>query len=353
VVSDRFATRLLTPHIFENNSIMPGFRISIDLGEGYNDPLQFIECVQLAETYGFETVWLGDHFIPWVHSQNKSAFVWSVMPVCLDRTDKVKVGPDVTVPIGGRFHPAIIAQAAATIDNIYPGRFLLGVGSGEAMNEQRFMPNGFPKWQERIERLAEATELIRRLWSSEEYFDFHGKYFKMDQVFLYTKPKSTIPIYFSAIGVKAAGYAGQYGDNLVTTGNSAKECRDIIFPAFEAGARKSGKDPSKMEKMVTFEVYLMDKESGVKRMRETGEAGVCRRGAFVEQDPRKIAEMESEVSDEDIINSYCFATSPDQVIERVEQYRRAGATSVNICTHSFPENIRYMGEKILPHFKEK
>ena len=108
-----------------------------------------------------------------------------------------------------------------------------------------------------------------------------------------------------------------------------------------------------MEKMVTFEVYLMDEESGVKRMRETGEAGVCRREAFSEQDPRKIAEMEREVSDEDIINSYCFATSPDQVIERVEQYRRVGATRVNICTHSFPENIRYMGEKVLPHFTEK
>ena len=312
--------------------------------------MRFAECVQLAESLGFETVWLGDHFIPWVHSQNKSAFVWSVMSVALDRTMHVRVGPNVTAPIGGRFHPAIIAQAAATIDNMYPGRFLLGVGSGEAMNEHRFMPNGFPRWQERIERLAEATELIRKLWTSDDFFDFHGKYFKMDQVFLYTKPKGQIPIFFSGMGPKAARYAGEFGDSLVTTGNSPEKCRDVIFPAFEAGARAAGKDPSKMDKMVLFEVYLMGREEGIRRMRETGEAGVQGKRAFVELDPRKIAEMEKEVSDDEIIRSYRFSTNADEIIEFIEQYRRAGATLVDICTHSFPENIRFVGEKILPHF---
>ncbi len=193
--------------------------------------MRFVECAVLAEKYGFDTVWFGDHLLPWVHNQNKSAFVWSVMPLALDRTKRIKVGPLVTSPIGGRYHPAIIGQAAATLDNMYPGRFQLGVGSGEAMSETRFFPDGWPRWQERIERLSEAVVLIKRMWESEKYFTYEGKHFKMYNFYLYTKPKTKIPIYFAAQGRKAASYAGIYGDHLVTV-NPPETCRDIVFPSF-------------------------------------------------------------------------------------------------------------------------
>jgi alkanesulfonate monooxygenase SsuD/methylene tetrahydromethanopterin reductase-like flavin-dependent oxidoreductase (luciferase family) len=121
-------------------------KLSIDLGESYQDPIKFVECVELAESLGIETVWFGDHFLPWSHSGSKSAFVWSVMAVALDRTKEIVIGPNVTSPIGGRYHPAIVAQSIATLDNMYSGRVLLGVGFGEAMNEARFFPNStFPK----------------------------------------------------------------------------------------------------------------------------------------------------------------------------------------------------------------
>src|SRR3990172_4289655 len=161
----------------------PCLKISVNLGEGYNDPRRFVECAVIAEKYGFDTVWFGDHLVPWTHSQNKSAFVWSVMPSALERTNRIKVGALVTSPIGGRYHPLIIGQAAATLDNIYPGRFRLGVGSGEAINESNFFPNGWPRWQERIERLSEAVVLVRSMWESEEYFSYQGKYFKISNFF--------------------------------------------------------------------------------------------------------------------------------------------------------------------------
>src|SRR5437867_9338876 len=98
---------------------------------------------------------------------------------------------------------------------MYPARFLLGVGSGEAVSEARFF-RSMPRWRERTERLIESITLMKKLWYSEEYFTFEGKYFGLTDVFLYTKPKTRIPIYFSAIGKKAAAIAGTYGDNLVT-----------------------------------------------------------------------------------------------------------------------------------------
>jgi len=97
--------------------------------------MSFVECVQLAEKYDFDTAWFGDHLCPFIHRGMKSAFVWSLFGTALERTKRIRVGPDVTCPIGGRYHPFILAQAAATLDNMYPGRLAVGVGSGEAINE--------------------------------------------------------------------------------------------------------------------------------------------------------------------------------------------------------------------------
>ncbi len=304
--------------------------------------MRFVECTVLAEKFGFDTVWFGDHLVPWTHSQNKSAFCWSVMSVALDRTKTIRVGPVVTTPIGGRYHPIIIGQAAATLNNMYPGRFLLGVGSGEAINEAMFFPQEkWPKWQERTERLCEGITLMKKMWQSPDYFAFEGKYFPLSKFFLYTKPKTEIPIYFSAVGEKAATYAGIYGDHLVTI-NSPSRCRDVIFPIFEAAARKTGKDPSKMEKMV---------EMGMSRVRPSQSRSKSVFSDIInETDPREIEEMRQRVSDSTHTR---LDPSPDDIIEAVDSYWKVGATHVEIDTNSFPERIRFLGEKVLPYFLER
>ena len=156
--------------------------------------------------------------MPWMDSGKRSAFVWSLMGSALEASKKIQVGPYVSTPIGARYHPAIVAQASATLDNMYPGRFIIGVGTGEAVNEAMFLPSGWPRWKERTDRLVEGVELMKRLWSSDSYFDFQGNYFKMNQVFLYTKPKTNLKVYFSAVGEKFAEISGKYGDGLITLG---------------------------------------------------------------------------------------------------------------------------------------
>jgi G6PDH family F420-dependent oxidoreductase len=327
-------------------------KISVDVGENYNDPQKFVECAVVAERYGFDAMWFGDHFLPWFHGGNRSSFVWSVMPVALDRTKNIRIGPDVTCPIGGRFHPAIIAQASATLDNMYPGRFLLGVGSGEAINEARFFGKGWPSWNERIERLAEGITLMRQMWESDDYFNFNGKNFTMKDLFLYTRPKTRIPIYFSALGPKAASIAGEYGDHLVTMG-TPERCADVIFPAFESGARKAGKDPKKCEKMILLDVYFGTKEEGLKKLKETGEAGSTDFASFGILDPRKIEEIGHNVSDNTILSGKLFAATPEELISAIENYASKGATHIAVATNSFPERIQFVGEKVLPYFENE
>jgi coenzyme F420-dependent glucose-6-phosphate dehydrogenase len=183
-----------------------------------------------AEKMGFEYVWHADHYFPFQPAFKHTIFVWEVLAAIAARTKTVKVGPAATAPIGGRYHPMLIAQAAATMDRMFPGRFVLAVGSGEAINETRFLGR-WPKWDERMGRLLEGVELIKRLWTEEEYFDFDGKYFKVPQAFLYLKPKNEIPIYLSAFGVKAAVVAGKHADRFITEG-TVEHIRDVIFPKF-------------------------------------------------------------------------------------------------------------------------
>lgn len=325
--------------------------IAVDIGENDKDPAEFRDCVILAEKLGFDAVWLGDHFMPWVHIGNKSAYVWSLMGSCLEATKKIKVGPYVTTPIGARYHPAIIAQASATLDNMYPGRFLLGVGTGEAINEVPFF-QGWPPWEERMERLIEGTQLIRKLWKADSYFDFRGEYFRADQVFLYTKPKTDMKIYFSGVGVKAARYAGEYGDGLITLSshNNLQRCRDVVFPSFYDGVRRAGKDPSQMKIALSLSVTLESPKSFLEKARAY--SGLYSERAWDVSDPRKVERMGQEMTDEDLLKTTHFCQKWSDVVELVAKYQEIGVTQMVLQPGADKKQIRTYAEKILPHFRK-
>ena len=324
----------------------------MDIGENEQDPEVFKECVILAEKLGFDVAWLGDHFLPWAHSSNRSSFVWSLMGSSLEASKKIKLGPYVTTPIGARYHPAIVAQAAATLDNMYPGRFLLGVGTGEAMNEVPFFGR-WPNWKERMDRLIEGVQLMRKLWKSDEYFDFDGKYFPAHQIFLYTKPRTDLKVYFSGVGPKAARYAGEYGDALVTLShaNNLERLKEVIFPLFDEGARSAGKDPSKMEKVVSFNFTMKDPETYSKTERRY--AGVIPKEGTNEPDPRKIEQLGADLPDEDLFKSVAFLSKWSDVVDLISQFREAGTTQIVLQTGADKKTLRTFAQKILPEFKPR
>ncbi|GBC68417.1 F420-dependent glucose-6-phosphate dehydrogenase 1 [archaeon HR01] len=331
---------------------MKGLKIGIDLGENEAEPRKFVECAVLAEKLGFDSVWFGDHFMPWIHTGGKAAFVWSVMAAALERTERIIMGPDVTCVIDGRYHPALIAQAAATLDNMYPGRVAIGVGSGEAVNEAPFFMDRWgkwPPWSERIRRTVEGVALMRKLWTSTDYFSFQGEFFKMRDLFLYTKPKTAIPIYFSALGKRAAVYAGMYGDHLVTIG-TPDQCRSQIFPNFEEGVKKSGRIPAEAEKMVLVNICVGPIEDSLRKLK-SGMAGTLRRDAFETADPRMVESLAATVSDEMIFDGFVLVRKVSELESVVRAYLDVGAGHIVFGTGANPEIIKELGNNVLPLFR--
>ncbi|HEX6235225.1 MAG TPA: TIGR03557 family F420-dependent LLM class oxidoreductase [Jiangellaceae bacterium] len=170
-----------------------------------------------AQDAGFESLGISDHFHPWNDEQGQSPFVWGVLGA-ISREVDIPISTHVTAPIL-RIHPAIVAQAAATASLQFRGRFVLGVGSGEALNEQ-ILGDMWPLADERLDMLDEAVEIMRALWSG-DVVTHHGEHYAVEWARLYTAPAEPIPVYVSAFGPKALELAGRIGDGLVSTSPEA------------------------------------------------------------------------------------------------------------------------------------
>lgn len=178
-----------------------------------HSPLELVDQARMAEEVGMTSVWISDHFHPWVDEQGHSAFVWSVIGGIAVATD-LRVTTAVTCPTM-RIHPAIIAHAAATSSVMLEGRFELGVGSGENLNEH-ILGDHWPITDDRLDMLDEAVELIRRLWSGEE-ITHRSAHYRVDNARLYTIPDEPPPVHVSGFGPKATSLAARIGDGYVST----------------------------------------------------------------------------------------------------------------------------------------
>ena len=191
------------------------------------EPKKLIAHAQMAESAGFKFIIISDHFHPWVSQQGQSSFVWSVLGGIAQATQRVSVGTGVTCPIM-RIHPALVAQAAATVADMMPGRFFLGLGTGEYLNEH-ILGYPWPRIETRQEMLAEAIHIIRELWKGEEY-SFEGNYFMVRDARIYTLPEKLPPIYMAASGPDSAELAAGISDGLISTTPG-----DEVVKAFKKG----------------------------------------------------------------------------------------------------------------------
>ena len=189
-------------------------------------PEDLVRFACRAEEIGFEYASISDHFHPWIDAQGNSPFAWSVLGAIANATTRLRVGTGVTCPTF-RYHPAIVAQAAATVASLMPGRFFLGVGTGENLNEH-VIGAKWPPYETRAEMLEEAVEIIRALWTGETV-DRKGGYFTVENARLYTLPEEPPPIVVAAGAPKAAELAGRIGDGLINFAADAK-----IVEAFDA-----------------------------------------------------------------------------------------------------------------------
>jgi len=302
----------------------------------------------LADKYGFETLWTSDHFHPWAHTGAAAGFAWIWMASAAERTKKVKIGTSVTAPIL-RYHPAIVAQAFATLAVMFPNRIFLGLGAGEALNES---PLGYtwPSPKQRVEMLEEAIIVIKKLWD-DDFVNFEGKYYRMRKAKLYTKPEKPIKIYVAAGGPRVAELAGRYADGLLLDSLD----RAKLFGSFEKGAREAGRDPSSLEKVAEIMVsYDEDYSAALKGCRFW--AG-CMLPVFFKydiSDPREIEAHGEFVGDEAIARGWIVGTTAEEHLERIANYVKAGFDHLYFTSSSPDETkfIRFYGEKVLPYLKD-
>jgi coenzyme F420-dependent glucose-6-phosphate dehydrogenase len=262
----------------------------------------------------------------------------------------------VTAPIF-RYHPAVIAQAFASLDVLFPGRIGLGLGTGEAINE---VPLGFdwPKAKVRLARMKEAAELIRKLWNASEdggLVAYNGAHYHIRNAKLYTPPKSHIPLYMAATGKESVKVAAQYSDGLITF-LKAKQSKEL-FDEFNKAAKEAGKDPSSLEKIAEYKVSFDEDYD------KAFESTKFSRATLIEDvfnssigDPRKLQKKaEKEVPDEKLKESIQIATSIEECIKSIEGYFNADFTRVYLHSTS-PDEIKFLqsfGKKVIPYFDEK
>lgn len=219
-------------------------RLGIHASHELFPPRDLLRYVQAAEAAGFTAAMCSDHFHPWTERQGQSGFAWSWLGAALQATN-LPFG--VVCAPGQRYHPAIIAQAAATLDSMYPGRFWLAVGTGQNLNEH-ITGAPWPSKPERRERLWESVQVIRALWAGEKV-DYDGRWIRTRDAKLYTRPESPIPLFGAAITPDTAEWLGGWADGLITVGKEPDGLRQVV----EAFRRGGGENkPMALQAAISF-----------------------------------------------------------------------------------------------------
>jgi coenzyme F420-dependent glucose-6-phosphate dehydrogenase len=314
-------------------------------------PRVLLEHAVLAERAGFETLWISDHFHPWSHSEAHESHTWVLMGAAAARTNRIKFGTAVTCPLF-RYHPAITAQAFATMRTMFPDRIFLGVGTGEAMNE---IPVGcdWPTIKERIERLDESLQIMKLLWSR-SFVTFKGKYYSLHKANLYDKPEIQVPLYVAGFGPKVAKIAGKYADGFLTTMVDPDKLNNVLLPAVADGAREKGRDPAKIERVVELGVsYDEDYEKAVRRLHFWRGTLFPFMFKFPIYDPREIEDMGKMVSDEALAKTYFVSTKPDDILKPIEKAVKLGFNHIYLQSTSPDEKkfIDMAAKDIVPYVR--
>jgi coenzyme F420-dependent glucose-6-phosphate dehydrogenase len=226
-------------------------------------PRELLEFSVLAEQVGLDSVAVSDHFQPWRHKTGHApnSLVW--LGALAQATERVQMLTSVLTPTM-RYHPSIVAQSFGTLGCLAPGRVILGVGTGEAMNETPATAAEWPGAKERRLRMAEAIELIRELWRGDRV-TFEGDYYKTDRATIYDKPEQQVPIYVAASGPLAAKLVGRVGDGFITTSGKKPELYAELLENVQAGADAAGRDATAIERTIEIKVsYDRDADYALK-----------------------------------------------------------------------------------------
>ncbi len=315
--------------------------IGYALSSEEHNPNDLVRYAQKAEDIGFRFAMISDHYHPWLSTEGESPFVWATIGGIAATTKTLRLGTGVTAPII-RIHPAIIAQAAATAEVMMDGRFFLGVGTGENLNEH-ILADPWPEAKVRIMMLDEAIDVLRRLWSGEEV-SFYGDFYIVDRAKLYTLPENPPPIYYAAAGDDSAEHGGEIGDGFIST--SPKKS---LIQAFDKGGGK-GKPKIGQATVCYAETEEKAVDLVVKYWRQSGLPEPL--GADLPTTDHFEAASKL-VTKEDIRKHWVLGPDPQPFVQKVQAFLDAGFDQVYIHQIGPDQEgfMRFAEREILPQFQ--
>ncbi|MFJ4651869.1 glucose-6-phosphate dehydrogenase (coenzyme-F420) [Nocardia sp. NPDC088792] len=288
-------------------------------------PRELVELTVAAEEHGLDSAMISDHFQPWRYNGGHAPFSLAWLAAAGERTRRIQIGTSVLTPTF-RYNPAVIAQAFATLACLYPDRVMLGVGSGEALNE---IATGFtgewPEFKERYARLRESVELMRALWTGKRT-DFEGQYYKTVGASIYDVPENGVPVYIAAGGPLVARYAGRVGDGFIcTSGKGMDLYTEKLMPAVIEGAEKAGRSVADVDTMIEIKLsYDTDPELALENTRFWAPLSLTPEQKHSISDPIEMEAAADALPIEQIAKRWIVGTDPDEVVSHIEPYIRAG-----------------------------
>lgn len=311
-------------------------------------PEELVEHAKLAETAGFDMLVVSEHFHPWVDDQSAAGFAFATIGAMAQATERVSFATGVTTPLF-RYHPAVVAQAAATLDRLCGGRFNLGVGTGENINEG---PLGyeFPNYAGRSSRMREALEIMRRLLDGEK-LTFNGEHYVTDRAKLYSPPLGPVPIWLAAGGPKSAALAGEMAEGIVTSVKVPDETRQNVIDPSKEAALAAGRPAPKI--LATRWAIKAENDE------EAWEAlypwrGLRAPGRLDAVDPMDLRIRADEMPREEILGRYSLVSSAEDIIET---YRplvtdlKADVVTIQMASLDQPALIEMLGSEVLPQLR--
>jgi coenzyme F420-dependent glucose-6-phosphate dehydrogenase len=287
-------------------------------------PRDLLRFACAAERAGFDSVFVSDHFQPWRHTGGHAPFSLAWLGALGARTSRVLMGTSVLTPTF-RYHPSIVAQAFGTLGSLYPGRVILGIGTGEALNDVPATGMTWPPFKERFGRLREAITLIRKLWS-EERVSFAGEFYRTENATIYDRPDEPIPIYISAGGAQMAKFVGRTGDGFIcTSGKAWPFYREELLPNLASGIAAAQRTAGSVERMIEMKVsYDTDRARALDDTRHWAALALTAEEKLAVEDPREMERLADALPVERAASRWIVSSDPDEQVEAIRPYVEMG-----------------------------
>ena len=287
-------------------------------------PRELVEFGVRAEELGLDSAVVSDHFLPWRHNGGHAPFAQAWLTAVGERTSRILLGTSVLTPTF-RYNPAVLAQTWATYGLLYPGRVMLGVGTGEALNEIAVSGREWPEFKERYARLRESIQLMRELWTSENV-NFDGEYYKTVDATIYDKPEQPIPVYVAAGGPQMAKYAGRVGDGFIcTSGKGMDLYTEKLLPAVAEGEQVAEKEAGAVDRMIEIKMsYDRDGDAALANCRFWAPLSLTPEQKHSVDSAVEMERLADELPIEQVAKRWIVASDPDDAVAQIKPYLDAG-----------------------------